>query len=188
MCMPLKREYSYRRFGVELPPSGSSRPIRFFSYSLNLKSEALLFSENSVTFCKSIRNQIPERLNLHQHRWEKLKSRKLHAMYSHSETKFYRRISATEVATEGDFVGWTEGKNYTNCVGYKGRVETKVGVRADDISLLARRSHCSVHEDRYETSKCFRQRQNYLSFQLTFQFTPSSEALRMERFWIVAMV
>jgi len=42
-------------------------------------------------------------------------------MYINSETKFYRRISATEVATERDFVGRTEGKNYTNCVGYKGR-------------------------------------------------------------------
>jgi len=26
-------------------------------------------------------------------------------MYIHSETKFYRRVSATEVATEGDFGG-----------------------------------------------------------------------------------
>jgi len=40
-------------------------------------------------------------------------------MYIHSETKFYRRVSAAEVATEGDFVGQREGRNYTNCVGYK---------------------------------------------------------------------
>jgi hypothetical protein len=42
-------------------------------------------------------------------------------MYIHSGTKFHRRVSATEIVTEGDFVGLTEGRNYTNCVGYKKR-------------------------------------------------------------------
>jgi hypothetical protein len=42
-------------------------------------------------------------------------------MYIHSETKFHRKVSATETAPEGDFIGQTEGRNYTNFVGLKGR-------------------------------------------------------------------
>jgi hypothetical protein len=172
MCMPRRPEYIYRRFGVVLPTSKSSNPGPSFSYSFNLKSEALRYTAwiftNTDERSSSLGNYTVYIFILKQNCIEEYSQQKL----------LLKEISKGRQREESIQTAWDT----------MGKAETKVGVLADDITLLARRSNCSVHEDRYETLKCFRQIENSFSFQLTFQFTPSSEALRTERFWIVAMV
>jgi len=115
MCMPRRPEYTYRRFGVVLPTSESSNPSPSFSYSFNLKSEALHFSEKSVTICKTTRlessltplreAQVSKITRYVYWFWNKILSKSIR-----NRSCYWRRFRRAD-----------KGRNYTKCVGYIGR-------------------------------------------------------------------